>query len=363
MIMKTTDEDSSIAPWKLGFYCKRDQKVEYHTFKHQDEAIRRYNSDRQHSKVLFKNDELIECSTASWDVRGVGVATLLNPGVTTTGIQDALANGTLPFVPPQRSLVTQNAMKAILNTLFQRRTVEFFGAAPYRLQSRCYYDVTEHAHVRGYVALSIDDAPCRFPNRESSELPRLLELLKRHDAKATFMAIGSWCQGQHREDLIRLLQEGHELGNHGMLDRSYEFDSRQDFEAAVDECSAVIEELQEAAATAEVGVRWFRAPHARYTEQMANVLEQRGLTNVMCDTYASCPIVQDGPYIANHLVERCQDGSIILLHMPEVHLRQWCWEAMVGLLNGLKRRNFKIVTVSELSRLAASGEDDMELAE
>ena len=352
-----TIEDASNRQWTLGLY-QRYTHVQFHKVEQEDQARKLYNNAWNSSKVLLQNDKLVMCATASWDVHGVGVATLLGQIATNTStdIRQELANGALPFVPPQRSIAKQIAMKAVLTTLCKRKTVEYFGSAPYRYKSLCYYDVDQHAGVRGHVALTIDDAPCRFPDRESSELPRLLELLKVHDAKATFMTIGSWCTGQHRKDLISLLQEGHELGNHGMMDRSYEFDSAQDFGAAVDECSAVIEELQ-SASSVNVGVRWFRAPHARYTEEMAQGLSSKGLTNVMCDTYASCPIVQDGNFIAKHLSERCQDGSIILLHMPEIHVRQWCWDGLVGLLRGLKERDFKVVTVSELSRLAAEKQE------
>jgi peptidoglycan/xylan/chitin deacetylase (PgdA/CDA1 family) len=388
--------------WRLGLY-RRNKMVEFHNLELEVDARTLYAKETYSSKVLLQilnkddteeNVKLILCSTATWDVDGIGVATLLcqNMNSTEQDIRDEISNGTLPFVPPQRSIMTQAATKAAVSALFQRRTVEFFGAAPYRLSksSLCYFDVTRHPNVRGYVALTIDDVPCRFPDRysSSSELARVLDVLQQYKAKATFMVIGSWCTAavpqqqqqqqqqqkppplsQRRQDLIRLLQEGHELGNHGMMDRSYEFDSPPEFEAAVDQCSAIIQELQKEAGIASDfndmddpnnhpsaggGVRWFRAPHGRYTREMAAALERRGLTNVMCDTYASCPVIQDANYISTHLSDRCQDGSIILLHTPEVHVRQWCFDAMVGLLERLNERHFKVVTVSELSRLAAS---------
>lgn len=386
--------------WKLGLY-RRNKTVEFHTLAKEADARKRYDREHCSSKVLLQmlnnpssekdKFRLIQCSTATWDVDGIGVAKLLLcPKIDSTeqAIRDEIANGTLPFVPPQRGMMTQVATKAAVSALFQRKTVEFFGAAPYRLakSSLCYFDVSRHPNVRGHVALTIDDAPCRFPDRysSSSELTRVLDVLQRYDAKATFMVIGSWCTAsvpqlqqqqqqprtQRRQDLIRLLQEGHELGNHGMADRSYEFDSPSDFEAAVDQCSAIIQELQREAgitspchndnpspnnappASDTGGVRWFRAPHGRYTREMAVALERRGLTNVMCDTYACCPIIQDATFISTHLSTRCQDGSIILLHMPEVHVRHWCFDAMVGLLEKLKERQLRVVTVSELSRLA-----------
>lgn len=347
--------------WTIGLYSSSTSSVKFETRSGEDEARKLYDKNSC-SKVLLRVDEdsnvkdIISCSTAWWDAEGIGVALLLQgaPKTATKSVDDIrkeLDEGILPRVPPTRHASTQMSLKLTMKVLFTRKGCAHFGSAPYRNQSLCYYNVKEHPAVQKHVALTIDDAPCRF-GPTGSEIPRIRRLLKKHNAKATFMVIGSWCTLDHRDDLIGLLQDGHEMGNHGMMDRSYEFDDK--FGEAVDECSAVIEDLQTAAGVDDVGVRWFRAPHGRYTKEMAEQLDARNLVNVMCDTYASCPIVQDGAFIGRHLTETCQDGSIILLHMPEKPVRQWCWTGLVGLLEGLEARDFKVVTVGELSRLAGT---------
>jgi peptidoglycan/xylan/chitin deacetylase (PgdA/CDA1 family) len=236
---------------------------------------------------------------------------------------------------------------------FHRQSVTYFGTSPYKEESLCFFDVQQHPRVQKRIALTIDDAPCRFPQHEASQVSCVKALLQKYKAKATFMVVGSWCnQPEHRNDMISLLKEGHELGNHCMLDRSYEFDSPRVFGIAVDECSAIIQDLQTAAGLSATGVKWFRAPHGRFTQDMAQVLARRGLVNTMCDTYASCPIVQDPDFIAAHLTQTCQDGSILLIHMPEKHVRQWCLAALEKLLQGLQERGFRAVTVGEMARLA-----------
>merc|ERR1712228_312475 len=59
----------------------------------------------------------------------------------------------------------------------------------------------------------------------------------------------------------------------------------------------------------------------------------------------------------------CQDGSILLLHMPEVYVRQWCYTALEQLLKGLynnnnneennnnDHRNLQVVPLGEMARL------------
>eukprot|EP00972_Heterocapsa_arctica_P006919 1013065-Heterocapsa_arctica.AAC.1 len=62
------------------------------------------------------------------------------------------------------------------------------------------------------------------PGNEASMVPEVLALLKEHDALATFMVMGKFVEG-NEDDLVQLLREGHELGNHGLVDKSYHRDS------------------------------------------------------------------------------------------------------------------------------------------
>lgn len=251
--------------------------------------------------------------------------------------------------PREWSSVVRWGMKHVCRMTFNRSTVAYFGAGPLRLKSMCYFDVAKSPGVHGYVALTLDDAPCR-QGPEQSQVPAVLALLRRYGAKATFMTIGDFIEG-HEGDLVQLLREGHELGNHGMLDRPYHRDDQEQFAEAVEECSCRIRALQRQADVPE-GVAWFRSPHGKYTKAMAATLESKGLTNVMCDTYASCPIVQDGKWIGDFLASQAQHGSIVLIHMPEGNLREWCLTGLERLLDGLHRRGLRVVTVSELAELA-----------
>src|SRR5688572_6735261 len=62
------------------------------------------------------------------------------------------------------------------------------------------------------VALTLDDGP------DERTTPLILDQLRRHGARATFILIGERVAG--REALVRrLVEEGHEVGNHLMRDR------------------------------------------------------------------------------------------------------------------------------------------------
>ncbi len=62
------------------------------------------------------------------------------------------------------------------------------------------------------VAITIDDGPTR------SLTPRLLEVLAAHGARATFFMLGS--EVEAHPDIVReVVAGGHEIGNHGWVDR------------------------------------------------------------------------------------------------------------------------------------------------
>lgn len=218
----------------------------------------------------------------------------------------------------------------------------------------------------GYVALTIDDVPCRFDDRDHSYLQEVLGLLAEYNAKASFMVISSFLTDSHDSDMIRLLREGHELANHGVRDEPMDKLTPEAFGEALDDCNAKIQYLQHKAndnnndngnntPTSTVGgVKWFRAPQSKYTRTMEQALEDRNMYNVMCDAYAACPVVEDGPWIASALSKQISNGSIALLHMPEkCGFRDYCYPALKLLLEDLcVKRNFKVVTVSELERIA-----------
>jgi peptidoglycan/xylan/chitin deacetylase (PgdA/CDA1 family) len=65
---------------------------------------------------------------------------------------------------------------------------------------------------RRRVALTIDDAP------HGEVTPYLLDELRRHECRATFFCIGAQVAAAPKALLRRMVDEGHELGNHMMHD-------------------------------------------------------------------------------------------------------------------------------------------------
>jgi len=163
--------------------------------------------------------------------------------VNKTEVQNLVSAGELPTVPKNSASVNQWVLKRAMELTFSRKSIQYFSCGPLRNTSLYYYDVKKYPGVLGHVALTIDDAPCRF-SRANSRVIEVVEMLKSFEAKATFMVIGKFIDNGHSEDLIELLEKGNELANHGMLDRPYHSDTQEEFLKAVDSCNDRIRSLQ-----------------------------------------------------------------------------------------------------------------------
>ena len=51
-------------------------------------------------------------------------------------------------------------------------------------------------------------------------------------------------------------------------------------------------------------------------------------------------------------MNKVKPGSIIIIHMPEKGVREWNFEAMDLILNGLNEKGLDIVTLSQLESLS-----------
>ncbi|CAE8684306.1 unnamed protein product, partial [Polarella glacialis] len=95
------------------------------------------------------------------------------------------------------------------------------------------------------IALTIDDAPvvAEFDSRpaETCSTSEIRRALSKHGAKATWFVIGSHAQGDRRPLLAELASEGHELANHGMVDRPAWLLGREEFAEDVKAAQAVVE--------------------------------------------------------------------------------------------------------------------------
>ena len=213
---------------------------------------------------------------------------------------------------------------------FDGGTVVGAGEEPHGCTSRPGVIVREGpaaAKAANEVALTFDDGPSR------TQTPAILETLDRLGAHATFFEEGRHVAG--REPLMRqILALGDEIGNHS-------------FHHPVDPGEAELASTQEAirAATGFTPCL-FRPPYGELnrTEKQAAVANGLELVFWTLDSEDDRhPGV--GP-IRARVVRRAKPGSIVLLHDGGHHPQTV--EAIAGIVEGLQRRGFRLVTVTEL---------------
>jgi peptidoglycan/xylan/chitin deacetylase (PgdA/CDA1 family) len=194
-------------------------------------------------------------------------------------------------------------------------------------------DTREHV-----AALTFDDGP------NPACTPRLLDLLERHQARATFFVVG---ETAHKyPDLIRrMAQSGHALGNHSWDHPAFPLIPGRERRAQIRACAKAI---------APYGQRLFRPPFG--AQDMASRLSVfwLGYRVVTWNVVAEDWLDHEAEQMVHHVRERVRPGSIVLFHdalhdiIEERYMnREPTLQAVARLLEELGAR-FRFVTVPEL---------------
>jgi|TARA_B110000908_G_scaffold4774_1_gene6233 peptidoglycan/xylan/chitin deacetylase (PgdA/CDA1 family) len=196
------------------------------------------------------------------------------------------------------------------------------------------------SHSRGrttlpYIAMTFDDGP------HPQNTPRLLDMLRERNIKATFYVIGR-SVNLYPHIVRRIVAEGHEVGNHTWTHRKL---------TALSDASVRVEmNRTRDAIVAACGVqpRTMRPPYGALRQnQRAWIYKEYGYPTILWNVDPEDWKRPGLSVVTSRIVNGTRNGSIVLahdLHKPTV-------DAMPATLDGLLRRGFKFVTVSQLLAL------------
>jgi peptidoglycan/xylan/chitin deacetylase (PgdA/CDA1 family) len=202
--------------------------------------------------------------------------------------------------------------------------------------------VTSVATGDPIVALTFDDGP------HPDYTPRLLDILERYRARATFFMVGEAAQ-KYPEIVRRVAQAGHAIGNHSWDHPSFPLISGRERRAQIRACAKVIAPYTD-------GVRLFRAPYG--DQNLASRLDALllGYQDIMFNIDTDDWCGGNGASVADQIERRIQPGSVIILHdrlfdaLEESYFdREGVLDAVQILLQRMGER-FRFVTVPELLR-------------
>jgi peptidoglycan/xylan/chitin deacetylase (PgdA/CDA1 family) len=123
------------------------------------------------------------------------------------------------------------------------------------------------------IALTYDDGP----NDIVTE--RLLEVLARHNVRASFFFIGNYVR--QRPQIVRAVSSaGHLIGNHTMTHPWLAWQSATRIREELAGCNALLED------TLGVPIRYFRAPHGARRPAVLSIARSLGLTPIQWNIIA-----------------------------------------------------------------------------
>ena len=189
---------------------------------------------------------------------------------------------------------------------------------------------------RKVVALTFDDGPT--PQGVNAILP----VLEEHDVQATFFLIGHLME-QHPQEAAKILEAGHELGNHTYSHKQNMFRSQSFYR---DEVLGTKELLDGYGSDTNL----FRPPFGKRLIGLPMVVDEAGYISIMWDVADRSNTFPKPADYAAGIVNRAQPGSIILMH-PMYRHNQTARKALPMVIEGLRDRGFEIVTVSQLLEL------------
>ncbi len=190
-----------------------------------------------------------------------------------------------------------------------------------------------------FLAITFDDGP------HPANTPRLLDILKAHDVKATFFVVGTNVR-RYPQIMRRIIAEGHEVGNHTVNHG----DLTKMSPAAVErELGTAHNSIVDATGVAP---RLMRPPYGAITASQKSWIKQKfGYPSILWSVDPEDWKRPGVSVVTSRLINGARPGGILLahdIHKPTI-------DAIPTVLQQLKQRGFQFVTVSQLIALDGKG--------
>ncbi len=190
---------------------------------------------------------------------------------------------------------------------------------------------THFATHQREIWLTIDDGP------DPDDTPKILALLDRHHAKATFFVIGE--RAARWPELIReIVRRGHEIGHHTHTHPVATFwcASPRRLAAELDRALATLRDLG-------VRPRWFRAPVGIKHPLLSRALDARDLSCVGWSIRSGDCRSRAPAEMAATTAERLRPGAIVLVHEGPSVRAEVRVAGLALLLDTVAQQNFTCV--------------------
>ncbi|WP_185288760.1 polysaccharide deacetylase family protein [Chryseobacterium lactis] len=182
------------------------------------------------------------------------------------------------------------------------------------------------------VALTFDDGPTEFT-------PKFLDLLQKHQVKATFFCIGKQIE-KYPETFQRIIAEGHTIGNHTLShSNSTGFLSASKMMAEIENCDKVMKTM------GNIETDLYRPPFGVTNPNIAKAIRRTNKISIGWNVRSLDTITDNEKKIYQRITKNLKKGNIILLHDTS----EKTYRVLVDLLVFLEDKKYSTFTVDSIT--------------
>jgi probable sporulation protein (polysaccharide deacetylase family) len=176
-------------------------------------------------------------------------------------------------------------------------------------------------------------------------LPSMLEVLDKHEVKATFFLEGRWAK--ENPALVKTIKEaGHEIGNHSYSHPDMARITTDQIRKQIGSTNDVIKEITGAAPV------WFAPPSGSFRQDVITVADEFKMETVLWSVDTIDWQKPEPGVLVERVLKKVHNGAMILMHPTDSSSR-----SLETLIQSIKQKGYSFGSVSMLldeERLPAS---------
>lgn len=181
------------------------------------------------------------------------------------------------------------------------------------------------------IALTFDDGP------HPENTIKILDILNRHNAKATFFMLGDNVQNNQWIPR-RVVEQGSEIGTHTVNHKNLNKLCDDDISYEISRSSKLLEEAS------GTSIKLFRAPYGNANENVKRIAKMQNKSIILWNIDTEDWKSKDAKKVSEHVLSNVKEGDIVLMH----DLYSSTVEATEIIVEELTNRGYELVTISKL---------------
>ena len=224
--------------------------------------------------------------------------------------------------------IIRNIFTTVLITLFF-----FLSVAPTAFAASSQW-ISKGNTNEEVIALTIDDGS------DGGNYSRILQVLDKHNVKATFFLTGSGAE-KHPNHVRSTVNKGHEIANHSYNHPDFTKISTTEMRNQLTRTENIVKNI-----TGQSTKPYFRAPYGATNSTVLNTVGNAGYTYTFHWTIDTLDWTgNSATTIYNRVMNGLQPGAIVLLHTGAATNTV---AALDRLIPAIKNKGYKFVTISQL---------------